>query len=126
MTCFSYPVSNPERFGVVLRSNKSIIKLVEKPKKFLSNEAITGMYFFPKFSIQYFKKLKKSLRGETEIIDVLSKFKNINKLHVETLGKGHFWMDVGNPDSLLEASNFISIIQKRQGLQIADITSLAQ
>jgi len=122
--CFSYPVSNPERFGVVLRHNNIITKIVEKPKKFLSNEVITGMYSFPKTSMQYFKNLKKSLRGETEITDVLLKFKNKNKLHVEKLGKGHFWMDVGTPESLLEAANFISIVQKRQGLKIADIYSL--
>jgi glucose-1-phosphate thymidylyltransferase len=123
-TIFGYKVKDPERFGVVLRHNNIITKIVEKPKKFLSNEVITGIYSFPKTSMQYFKNLKKSLRGETEITDVLLKFKNKNKLHVEKLGKGHFWMDVGTPESLLEAANFISIVQKRQGLKIADIYSL--
>ena len=111
---FPYIVENPERYGVVKIINNKVTKLVEKPKKFISNLAITGIYFFDNNVIKYAKSALPSKRGELEIIDIIKQYKIINKLHIAKLDIGSAWLDAGNPDSLLQASQLIQTIQKRQ------------
>ena len=122
--CFTYPVANPRRFGVVYRKDEVVSHIVEKPENFLSNEAIIGAYYFPNKSQYLFKNLKISKRGETEIVDILNLCLDQNKLNVTQIGRGNFWMDVGTPEALLAASNFVEIIQNRQGLKIADLSEI--
>jgi glucose-1-phosphate thymidylyltransferase len=124
-TIFTYQVNNPEDYGIVEMQNNKIIKIKEKPKKSKSNLAITGLYFFDKNVVNFSKKLKPSKRKELEIVDLLSKYLEIKKLKVEFMGRGSAWLDTGNIESLFETSQFISSIEKRQGLKIACLEEIA-
>ena len=124
-TIFTYKVNNPQDYGIVeIKSNK-IINIKEKPKKSKSNLAITGLYFFDKNVVNLSKKLKPSKRKELEIVDLLKRYLKIKKLKFEFMGRGSAWLDTGNAESLFETSQFISNIEKRQGLKIACLEEIA-
>ena len=120
-------VQNPELFGVakINSKNKKIIKIVEKPKKFISNNAITGLYFFDNNVVKYAKNLKPSKRGELEIIDLLNKYKNKNNLSAETIGRGGAWLDTGSIEDFYNTSSFVSALENRQGFKIACLEEIA-
>ena len=119
-TVFTYQVKDPERFGVLNLDRKgNPAKIVEKPKAPKSNLAITGLYFFPKDVVFRAKNLKPSKRGELEITDLNQSYLTDKKLKVKILNRGFTWMDTGTFDSLLEASNFISLVQNRQNTIVA-------
>ena len=123
---FLHKVSKPELYGVAkINKNKKIIKIVEKPKKFISDYAITGLYFFDNKVVQYAKKLKPSKRGETEIIDLLNKYKKQKKLHADFIGRGGAWLDTGSIQDFYNTSNFVSTIENRQGFKIACLEEIA-
>ncbi|MEE9379533.1 MAG: glucose-1-phosphate thymidylyltransferase RfbA [Candidatus Lokiarchaeia archaeon] len=123
---FGYYVNNPEEFGVVeFDKNGQVISLEEKPKHPKSNYAISGLYFFDEEVVDIVKNLKPSPRGEIEITDLLNVYLKKEKLRVQLLGRGFAWLDTGTYDGLLEASNFVGTIQKRQGLYIACIEEIA-
>ena len=123
---FTHPVKNPHQYGVAsLDKNKKVIKLVEKPKKTRSNLAVTGLYFFDNKVIGLTKKLKKSKRGEFEIIDLLNMYKRKNKLKAEHIGRGGSWLDIGSIKDFYDAGNFVSAIENRQGLKIACLEEIA-
>lgn len=120
-------VQNPGSFGVakINEKNKKILKIVEKPKKFISNKAITGLYFFDKNVVNYAKQLKPSKRGELEIIDLIKKYKNNNKLSAEFIGRGGAWLDTGSISDYYKTSAFVQAIQNRQGVKIACLEEIA-
>ena len=121
-----HKVQNPELFGVAkIDKNNQIISIKEKPKKFISNEAITGLYFFDKNVVNYAKKLKPSKRGELEIIDLLMKYKNQNKLRANFIGRGGAWLDTGSIDDYYKTISFVQAVENRQGLKIACIEEIA-
>ena len=121
-----HKVSKPEIYGVAkLDKNKKIIKLVEKPKRYVSDLAVTGLYFFDKNVVNFAKKLKPSVRGEVEIIDLILKYKKINKLKAEILGRGSAWLDTGSIDDFYKTSAFVSAIENRQGFKIACLEEIA-
>ena len=121
-----HKVQNPELFGVAkMNKNKKIITIKEKPKKFISNDAITGLYFFDKKVVNYAKKLKPSKRGELEIIDLLMKYKNQNKLRANFIGRGGAWLDTGSIDDYYKTISFVQAVENRQGLKIACIEEIA-
>ena len=121
-----HKVSKPELYGVAkINKAKKIIKIVEKPKKFLSDYAITGLYFFDNKVIQYAKSLKPSKRGETEIIDLLNKYKKKKKLYADYIGRGGAWLDTGSINDFYTTSNFVSTIENRQGFKIACLEEIA-
>ena len=124
-TVFTYQVNNPQDYGIVEMKNNKILNIIEKPKKTKSNFAITGLYFFDKNVVNFSKKLKPSKRKELEIVDLLKKYLKINKLKIEFMGRGSTWLDTGNVESLFETSQFISSIEKRQGLKIACVEEIA-
>ena len=121
-----YKVQNPELFGVAkINHNKKIIQLNEKPKKFISNLAITGLYFFDNKVIQYSKKLKPSKRGEIEITDLLNRYKANNKLSAEIMGRGTAWLDTGSIEDYYKTIAFVQAVENRQGLKIACIEEIS-
>ncbi len=120
----THPVKDPSRFGVAEIKNNKVIKLIEKPKKPKSNFAVTGLYFLTNNSIARSKKLKKSKRNETEIVDLLSSYLYEGKLRHIYTGRGTFWSDAGTPESLNDASNFVKSIQDSQGLLVASIEEI--
>ena len=122
-----YKVNNPELFGVakIDRKSKKIKALKEKPKKFISNQAITGLYFFDNKVIKYAKKLKPSKRGEVEIIDLLKFYKTKNELSADLIGRGGAWLDTGSMEDFYKTSNFVSAIENLQGLKIACLEEIA-
>jgi len=124
-TIFTYQVNNPEDYGIVEIKNNKVLNIREKPKKTKSNLAITGLYFFDKNVVNFSKKLQPSKRKELEIVDLLKKYLKTKKLKIEFMGRGSCWLDTGNPDSLHETSQFISNIEKRQGLKIACLEEIA-
>ena len=111
---FSYFVDDPERYGVIKYNNNAIIKIKEKPIKFISSNAITGLYFFDNNVVKFAKKLKPSKRNELEIIDIINKYLKISKLKHVPMKTGAAWLDAGNPKSLLQASQWVQTIQDRQ------------
>lgn len=118
-TLFGFQVNDPQRYGVIEFSNdKKIINIEEKPKKPKSRYAVTGIYFYDNKVIEYAKTLKKSARGELEITDLNNIYLKNNLLSGEIFGRGSAWFDTGTHDSLLEASNFIYTLEKRQSLKI--------
>ena len=121
---FTYNVKNPENYGVV-EYKKTNFYLIEKPQKPKSNSAITGLYFFDKNVSNYSKKLKKSKRGELEIVDLMNQYLKMKKLKIHPLGRGSSWLDTGNSDDILRASNYINIIENRQNLKIGCIEEIA-
>jgi glucose-1-phosphate thymidylyltransferase len=123
---FGYPVKDPGRYGVVeLDSNGRVLSLEEKPQFPKSNLAITGIYFCDNRVIEISAGLKPSARGETEITDVLRAYLVSGELRVKALGRGMAWLDTGTHEALLQASNFIETIEKRQGLKIASPEEIA-
>ena len=122
-----HSVQNPELFGVAKINNqtKKILKIVEKPKKFVSNYAITGLYFFDKNVVKIAKKLRPSKRGELEIIDLINNYKKNNKLSAEFIGRGGAWLDTGSISDYYKTSAFVQAIENRQGLKIACIEEVA-
>ena len=122
-----HSVQNPELFGVakINDKNKKILKIVEKPKKFISNHAITGLYFFDKNVVNFAKKLLPSKRGELEIIDLINQYKKKNKLTAEFIGRGGAWLDTGSISDYYKTSAFVQAIENRQGLKIACIEEIA-
>ena len=125
-TVFGYYVSDPKRYGVVnFDLAGKVLCLEEKPKKPKSNYAVTGLYFYPNSVVKIAKKIKPSSRGELEITTVNQEYLNQGNLLVEIMGRGYAWLDTGTKDSLLEASNFIQIIEKRQALKVACLEEIA-
>lgn len=124
-TVFTYQVNNPQDYGIIELKNNRIISIKEKPKKTNSNLAITGLYFFDKNVVALSKKLKPSKRKEFEIVDLLNQYLKIKKLNVQNLGRGSSWLDTGTVENLFETSQFISNIEKRQGLKIACLEEIA-
>ena len=123
---FLHPVSNPSQYGVVKINKKNkILKITEKPKKYLSNLAITGLYFFDNQVIKYSKSLKPSKRNEVEIVALLKKYNKKNKLSVEFIGRGGTWLDAGSIKDFYDASSFVSTLENRQGLKIACLEEIA-
>ena len=121
-----HSVQTPELFGVAkVNKNNKIVKLKEKPKKFISSHAITGLYFFDNKVIKYSKKLKPSKRGEVEIIDLLLKYKKNNKLSADFIGRGGAWLDTGSIDDYYKTIAFVQAIENRQGFKIACIEEIA-
>ena len=123
---YLYPSNNTSAYGVVEFNKKNKIKrIVEKPKKTSSNLIITGLYVFDKNVSKYAKKLKPSKRGETEMVDLINIYKNLNKLDIVKLGRGSAWMDVGNFNDLHSANNFIQNIEGRQNYKIGCLEEIA-
>ena len=121
-----HKVLNPELFGVAkLNSNNKIINIKEKPKKYISNYAITGLYFFDKNVVKYSKKLKPSKRGELEITDLLNLYRNKKTLRADFIGRGGAWLDTGTMDDYYKTISFVSAIENRQGLKIACLEEIA-
>jgi len=125
-TIFGFHVSNPTDYGVVeFDSNEMALTIEEKPKNPRSSFAVTGLYFYPNDVVETAKKVKPSSRGELEITSVNQAFLENQLLHVEILGRGFTWLDMGTHENLLEASNFIETIERRQGLKISCIEEIA-
>ncbi len=119
-------VTKPELFGVAkINNKKEIISIKEKPKKYISDLAITGLYFFDNKVIQYSKKLKPSKRGEIEIVDLLNKYKKTKNLYADFLGRGGAWLDTGSMDDYYKTSAFVSAVENRQGVKIACLEEIA-
>ena len=121
-----HPVKNPSSFGVAtINKNKKIINIVEKPKKTKSNLAVTGLYFFDDEVVNFTKTLKKSKRNELEIVDLLNKYKKNGKLSSDIIGRGGSWLDTGSIKNFHNTSNFIAMIEDRQGFKIGCIEEIA-
>lgn len=125
-TVFGYWVNDPERYGVAeFDKDGNCLSIEEKPKEPKSNYAVVGLYFYPNKVVNVAKNIKPSARGELEITTVNQWFLNDKELRVETLGRGFAWLDTGTHDSLSEASTFIEVIEKRQGLKVACLEGIA-
>jgi len=125
-TVFSYHVEDPERYGVVeLSADGRALSLEEKPASPKSNCAVTGLYFYDNRVVGYARTLKPSVRGELEITDINRLYMEAGDLYVEQMGRGYAWLDTGTHDSLLEAGEFVRVIQHRQGVQIACLEEIA-
>jgi len=123
---FLYKVTKPELYGVATIDNKNRIKkIVEKPKKHISDYAVTGIYFFDNKVVQYAKELKPSKRGELEITDLLEKYNKNKKLSAYTISRGGAWLDTGSIDDYYKTTAFVSAIENRQGLKIACLEEIA-
>ena len=118
-------VINPENFGVAVVKGKKIISIKEKPKKFISDLAITGLYFLDNKVVKFAKQLKPSKRNELEIVDLLNKYKKQNKLSAEFLGRGGAWLDTGSIEDFYKTTNFVSAIENQQGFKIACLEEIA-
>ena len=121
-----HKVIKPELYGVAKLNNKNqVLQIKEKPKTFISNLAITGLYFFDNQVIRYAKELKPSKRGELEIVDLINKYKKIKKLSVDLIGRGGAWLDTGSIEDFYKTSAFVSAIENRQGFKIACLEEIA-
>jgi len=120
-----HKVNKPELYGVAQLKNNKISIIKEKPKKFISDKAITGLYFFDNNVIKLSKKLKKSKRNELEITDLLKIYKKQNKLRFKELGRGAVWLDTGSIEDFYNASSFVSTIENRQGIKIACLEEIS-
>ncbi|MGN0810920.1 MAG: glucose-1-phosphate thymidylyltransferase RfbA, partial [Akkermansia muciniphila] len=125
-TIFAYHVSDPERFGVVeFDENRIALSIEEKPKKPKSNYASVGLYFYPPDVVQKARTLKPSARGEYEITDLNNMYLREGRMSVVPMKRGNAWLDAGTPGSLMDSSNFVQIIEERQGLKIACVEEIA-
>lgn len=125
-TVFGYWVSDPERYGVAeFDAEGNCLSIEEKPEQPKSNYAVVGLYFYPNKVVEVSKTIKPSARGELEITTVNQRFLGDKELKVQTLGRGFAWLDTGTHDSLSEASTFIEVIEKRQGLKVACLEGIA-
>lgn len=125
-TVFGYHVADPERYGVAeFDKSGNCISLEEKPKNPKSNYAVTGLYFYPNKVVEVAKSIKPSARGELEITTVNQRFLEDKQLKIQLLGRGFAWLDTGTHDSLSEASTFVEVVEKRQGLKIACLEEIA-
>ncbi len=122
---FLHKVSNPERYGVAKIKKNKITSIKEKPKKFVSNLAITGLYFFDNKVIKYSKKLKPSKRKELEITDLLIKYQKKNQLYADYIGKDGTWLDTGSIKDFYKTNNFVSTIESKKNFKIACIEEIA-
>ena len=121
-----YKVQKPESFGVAkINSSNKIISIKEKPKKFFSDLAITGLYFFDNKVVNFAKKLKPSKRNELEIVDLLNIYRKKNKLTADLIGRGGAWLDTGSIEDFYKTSSFVSAIENRQGFKIACLEEIA-
>ena len=121
-----HKVIKPELYGVAKLNNKNqVLQIKEKPKTFISNLAITGLYFFDNQVIRYAKELKPSKRGELEIVDLINKYKKIKKLSADLIGRGGAWLDTGSMEDFYKTSAFVSAIENRQGFKIACLEEIA-
>ena len=125
-TILLHKVKKPENYGVAkLDKNNQISKLVEKPKKFFSDLAVTGLYYFDNKVVKLSKKLRPSKRGEIEIIDLINEYKKLGELNGDLIGRGAAWLDTGTIDDFYKTSAFVEAIENRQGLKIACIEEIA-
>ena len=125
-TIILHPVKNPSLYGVAKINKKSkVLKIIEKPKKFVSNFAITGLYFFDNKVVNYSKNLKPSKRKELEMVDLLNKYKKNNKLSAKFISRGGAWLDAGSIEDFYNTSSFVSALENRQGLKIACLEEIA-
>nr|WP_129734034.1 glucose-1-phosphate thymidylyltransferase RfbA [Parabacteroides goldsteinii] len=125
-TVFGYYVNDPERYGVAeFDKDGNVLSIEEKPEIPKSNYAVVGLYFYPNRVVEVAKNIKPSLRGELEITTVNQEFLNDGGLKVQLLGRGFAWLDTGTHDSLSEASTFVEVIEKRQGLKVACLEEIA-
>ena len=122
---FLKKVKSPENFGVAKIIHNKIEKIIEKPKKFISNYAITGLYFFDNKVVNYAKKLKPSKRGEIEITDILNIYKGSENLHYEHIGRGAIWSDAGKIEDMTNVSAFVQSVEKVQSIKIACLEEIA-
>jgi glucose-1-phosphate thymidylyltransferase len=123
---FLHKVLKPELYGVAkIDKRNKIIKIVEKPKKFVSEYAVTGLYFFDNHVVKYAKSLKPSKRGETEIIDLINIYKKQKQIKADFIGRGGVWLDTGSIQDFYSTSNFVSTIENRQGFKIACLEEIA-
>ena len=124
-TVFLHNVADPSRYGVAnIDNNKNILDIVEKPSEFISNWAVTCLYCYDQDASNYVKEIEPSNRGELEITDLNNRYISENKMQAQFLGQGYTWLDMGTHESLLEASNFVKIIESRQGIKIADLDNI--
>ncbi len=124
-TIFLYNVNDPSSYGVAKIKNKKVINIIEKPKKFISNKAVTGLYFFDEKVSKFASELKFSARGEIEITDLINKYIKKNQINYEIIDKGNAWLDAGTHLDLLESSMYVKTLQKRLGLMIGSIHEIA-
>jgi glucose-1-phosphate thymidylyltransferase len=123
---FGYYTNNPCAYGVIeFDSSKKVIRIEEKPQNPKSNYAVIGLYFYPNDVLKIVKNVKPSFGGELQITSINQEYLNLDRIEVELLGRGYAWLDAGTHDGLLEAGNFIEVVEKRQGLKIACIEEIA-